>query len=83
MQLSGMRPGQVTQVRGYADQTPRDKISPDDPGNRRVTVIIQYQPITAADLPGAPVEGAKPESGSKPEAGEAKPSRLPPTPPHR
>jgi chemotaxis protein MotB len=61
MQASGMRLDQVVQVRGYADQTPRDKVSPDDSSNRRVTVIIQYQPITAADLPGAsPPTAGKP-----------------------
>jgi chemotaxis protein MotB len=39
----GMWEGQVTQVRGFADQNPRDAATPEDPSNRRVTLIIQYQ----------------------------------------
>jgi chemotaxis protein MotB len=44
MQTLGMREDQVSQVRGYADQSPRDPASPDDPKNRRVTMIILNQP---------------------------------------
>ena len=31
MQGNGIAPGQVTQIRGYADQQLRKKISPEDP----------------------------------------------------
>lgn len=40
MQSSGIAPGQVKEVRGFADQLPRLPNSPDDPSNRRVTLII-------------------------------------------
>jgi chemotaxis protein MotB len=50
MEASSLRPDQVKQVRGYADQTPRDTFAADDPSNRRITVIIQYQPVTTADV---------------------------------
>jgi chemotaxis protein MotB len=43
MQESGMRGDQVTQVRGFADQSLRDPANPDDPSNRRVTLVIMYQ----------------------------------------
>jgi chemotaxis protein MotB len=43
MQENGMRDDQVTQVRGFADQSPRDPDHPDDATNRRVTLVIQYQ----------------------------------------
>lgn len=43
MQENGVRPDQVTQVRGFADQSLRDPAHPDDASNRRVTLIIQYQ----------------------------------------
>jgi chemotaxis protein MotB len=43
MQQNGMRADQVTQVRGFADQSPRDAAHPDSASNRRVTLIIQYQ----------------------------------------
>jgi chemotaxis protein MotB len=44
MQANGVRPDQIKQVRGYADQHLRDRQDPDDATNRRVTVIVQYQP---------------------------------------
>jgi len=44
MQSHGMRDGQVTQVRGFADQSLRNKQDPQDATNRRVTLIIQYKP---------------------------------------
>jgi chemotaxis protein MotB len=43
MESNGVAPGQVVQIRGYADQDLRDKDNPADPANRRVTIIIRYQ----------------------------------------
>jgi chemotaxis protein MotB len=40
MQQGGLRPDQVTQVRGFADQSPRVKDHPEDPSNRRVSLIV-------------------------------------------
>jgi chemotaxis protein MotB len=42
MEGNGLRPEQVVQVRGYADRKLRKPAAPEDPSNRRVTVIIQY-----------------------------------------
>ena len=42
MQASGVGPGQVTQVRGFADQRLRKLDDPLDPSNRRVSLIVQY-----------------------------------------
>jgi chemotaxis protein MotB len=42
METSGLRPNQVVQVRGYADQKLRKPQAPEDPSNRRVTLIVQY-----------------------------------------
>lgn len=50
MQRHGMRMDQVTQVRGCADESPREAVKADDSSNRRITVIIQYEPVMAADL---------------------------------
>ena len=44
MQASGLRAGQVFQVRGFADQQLRNVKAPNDPANRRISVIVQYQP---------------------------------------
>jgi len=45
MQSSGLRPNQVLQVRGYADQQLRDPAHPEDASNRRVSVIVLYGPL--------------------------------------
>jgi chemotaxis protein MotB len=42
MENNGVNPGQVVQVRGYADRKLRKPDQPQDASNRRVTVIIQY-----------------------------------------
>jgi chemotaxis protein MotB len=42
MENSGLRPNQVVQVRGYADQDLRKPLQPQDASNRRVTLIVQY-----------------------------------------
>lgn len=42
MQSSGLQPQQVSQVRGFADQRPRANTTPDDPGNRRISLIVEY-----------------------------------------
>ena len=44
MQGNGLRPDQVAQVRGYADQQLRNPGNPQDPGNRRITLIILNGP---------------------------------------
>jgi chemotaxis protein MotB len=42
MQQSGVNADQVVQIRGYADQQLRKTDSPEDPSNRRISLIIQY-----------------------------------------
>jgi len=42
MQANGVRADQVSQVRGYADQQLRTPANPEDPSNRRITLIVQY-----------------------------------------
>jgi chemotaxis protein MotB len=54
MQTLGMRDDQVIQVRGYADQSPRNPADPEDPSNRRVTMIIQNPEAKAAAPAAAP-----------------------------
>ena len=50
MQTSGLQPGQVKQVRGFADQYLRTPDDPTNPSNRRISVIVQYlTPPTPAD----------------------------------
>jgi chemotaxis protein MotB len=52
MQSSGIGVGQIAQVRGFADQMPRHRDHPEDPSNRRITVIVDASaavPAPAAD----------------------------------
>lgn len=42
MTAKGLHTDQVAQVRGYADRRLRYKENPEHPGNRRISVIVQY-----------------------------------------
>ena len=42
MENSGLAPDQVAQIRGFADQDLRNKENPEDPSNRRVSLIVRY-----------------------------------------
>jgi chemotaxis protein MotB len=48
MQENGLRADQVTQVRGYADQRLRKPDAPEDPSNRRISLIVQYATLDGA-----------------------------------
>lgn len=50
MQTEGLRPNQISQVRGFADQRLRLPDNPEDPSNRRISVIVQYQVIDGAEV---------------------------------
>jgi len=54
MEENGLKPGQVLQVRGFADQNLRIKDDPEAPGNRRVSVIVRYQNADAGPPPDEP-----------------------------
>jgi len=49
MQTSGLRPAQVGQVRGFADQRLRTPQDPTNATNRRISVIVQY--LNASQTP--------------------------------
>jgi len=49
MEASGLREGQVVQVRGFADRNLRSRAEPNDASNRRVSVIVRYQDATNED----------------------------------
>jgi len=56
MQAAGLRPNQVTEVRGFADQRLRKPEAPEDPSNRRISVLVHYtmKPDAAPDASKAP-----------------------------
>jgi chemotaxis protein MotB len=43
MMSGGLAPNQIAQVRGFADQDLHNKLTPNDPTNRRISVIVKYQ----------------------------------------
>jgi chemotaxis protein MotB len=51
MESSGLRPGQVLQVRGFASQNLRNKDNPNSPSNRRISVIVRYQNAPSPSVP--------------------------------
>jgi chemotaxis protein MotB len=72
-QTNGIRPDQVTQVRGFADQRLRKPEAPLDPSNRRISVIVQYIIKSTED------ETQEASAGSEPKQQEHKPSDVEPS----
>jgi chemotaxis protein MotB len=80
MEENGLRPDQVVEIRGYADQELRVPDKPDDPSNRRISIIVRYtatsdQPDKADATKGgrgdSGATGKVPEEGSGREAAPA------------
>lgn len=65
MQQNGVKDDQVAQVRGYADQQLRKPDSPEDPSNRRISLIIQY---IVKDRSSSPPNSKPPEDPKTPES---------------
>ncbi|MBS1850889.1 MAG: OmpA family protein [Acidobacteria bacterium] len=63
MQENGLQPTQVSQVRGFADQEPRNPADPLDPSNRRISVIVHNLKSAEAE----PAAGAAPPGKEKSE----------------
>lgn len=72
VQANGVRPDQITQVRGFADQRLRKPDDPLDAANRRISIIVQYLPKPNADDE-KDSKDSKP-AGSKEKSGAAKES---------
>jgi chemotaxis protein MotB len=85
LQQDGVRPDQVTQVRGFADQMLRVKSNPYDPSNRRITILVknvdsipQPQLAHARVVDGAPPAPPKmPTVSVKPTPAPAPPAPTP------
>jgi chemotaxis protein MotB len=64
MQAGGLHETQVISVRGFADQQLRNPANPEDPSNRRITVIVQ-RPVGAKAASGpSGVKAASASSGA-------------------
>jgi chemotaxis protein MotB len=76
MQQNGLGPTQVTQVRGYADQQLRKPKDPEDPANRRISLLVHYLDKTGdGDAPSAPAGAGTPGDTAPPAA--AAPAQKP------
>jgi chemotaxis protein MotB len=79
LQQDGVRPNQISQVRGYADQQLRKPADPFDPSNRRISMIVGW--LKAPETPPEKEEAAKPATEtpvtSKPAAAAAL-AQIPP-----
>jgi chemotaxis protein MotB len=57
MQTAGVRPDQVSQIRGYADhrgyadQKPLTPGHPEGPSNRRISIVVRYSKLDPASVP--------------------------------
>jgi chemotaxis protein MotB len=60
LQENGVRPNQIAQVRGFADQQLRLPAKPEDPSNRRISIIVQYVHGQAHAEAILPASAAKP-----------------------
>jgi chemotaxis protein MotB len=78
MQTDGIRPDQVSQVRGFADQRLRKTDSPLDPANRRISIIVQYilkdekDDKAGSGEEGKPALGAEAKKSEENKTGETK-----------
>ena len=80
MQEHGIASDKVAQVRGFGDQNPRPGAAPENPSNRRITVIIQYVPLTPEDIvaAGGKTQGRKGSARSRRQGRGKSPSRCRP-----
>jgi chemotaxis protein MotB len=53
MEANGLPHGRIVQVRGFADQSLRDKANPEASRNRRISVIVRYKDAVEPDVPKA------------------------------
>ena len=65
MEANGLNAEQVIQVRGFADRQLRKVSQPEDPSNRRVSVIVQYLPGQTKDPSKSPSLGQHAKSEEK------------------
>ena len=64
MEREGLRTGQISQVRGFADRQLRVPSDPFDPSNRRISVIVHY--LAQSQMPESETAGEQtPESAGK------------------
>jgi chemotaxis protein MotB len=79
VQESGVRPNQIADVRGYADQKLRKPADPTSASNRRVSIVVKYR--SPDDPPSGVPEGKPSPAGEPKPAASAKTAAAPSTTP--
>ena len=78
MQANGLRPDQVAQVRGFADQHLRTPQDPMNPSNRRISVIVKYLNVPQIEDKPIPTPGHQPPTkGAATQQSATKPEQAP------
>jgi chemotaxis protein MotB len=84
IQEHGLVSGRISQVRGFADQRLRTPEEPENPSNRRVSVIVQYREPPAGAAPANGAGGgqiaAGPETAKPSTAGHGESKAAAPAP---
>jgi chemotaxis protein MotB len=82
MQANGLRVNQVAEIRGYADQQLRLPDKPEDPSNRRISIIVRY---TEAPPDSGDKNAKQGKAAPAPEAAgtDAKPGKATPEKAHK
>jgi len=80
MDTTGLRPNQVGQVRGFADQQLRVPDQPQDPSNRRISIIVRYLQQQAAPEEKGKGSAEKGVKAPTPAAGGEKQAHAPEPP---
>jgi chemotaxis protein MotB len=75
MQQNGLGAGQVTQVRGFADQMLRKADKPLDSSNRRISLIVQHLIGQEEEESDAKEEGGAPGHGGEKSSGHGEPAK--------
>ena len=83
MQTNGIRPDQITQVRGFADQRLRKPDAPLDPANRRISLIVQYIVKNEDEADAKPGAEAAEHLGAKEGSPKPKPAAAASEPPKK
>ena len=71
MVAQGIRTEQIAQVRGFADREPRQGLKPQDPLNRRISIIVQYLVADASEMP---LPSSVTSQNASPPSGEPRPT---------
>ncbi len=66
LQASGLKPGQIQRVTGYADSVPLEGKAPGDPQNRRISIIVLSEATVKQETESRKSKGEAPKSGNVP-----------------